>query len=49
MGLVIRVRLPAVRYKKGVSTMSDVIIAGLLMAGVAGLPMGLIIAIGRDT
>lgn len=28
--------------------MSDVIIAGLLMCGVAGLPVGLVIAIGRD-
>ena len=29
--------------------MSDVIIAGLLMGGLIGLPVGLIIAIGRDT
>lgn len=28
--------------------MSDVIIAGLLMAGLAGLPVGLLIAISRD-
>lgn len=28
--------------------MSDVIIAGLLMCGVAGLPIGLAVAIGRD-
>lgn len=28
--------------------MSDVIIAGLLMAGLMGLPVGLIIAISRD-
>ena len=29
--------------------MSDVIIAGLVMGGLIGLPVGLIIAIGRDT
>ena len=29
--------------------MSDVIICGLLMGGLVGLPVGLIIAIGRDT
>ena len=29
--------------------MSDVIIAGLLMGGLIGLPVGLVIAIGRDT
>ena len=29
--------------------MSDVIIAGLFMGGLIGLPVGLIIAIGRDT
>lgn len=28
--------------------MSDVIIAGLLMCGIAGLPVGLLVAIGRD-
>ena len=28
--------------------MSDVIIAGLLMAGLVGLPAGLLIAISRD-
>lgn len=28
--------------------MSDVIIAGLIMAGIIGLPVGLLIAIGRD-
>lgn len=28
--------------------MSDVIIAGLLMCGIAGLPIGLLIAVGRD-
>ena len=28
--------------------MSDIIIAGLLMCGIAGLPVGLVIAIGRD-
>lgn len=28
--------------------MSDVIIAGLLMCGIAGLPAGLLVAIGRD-
>lgn len=29
--------------------MSDIIVAGLLMGGIIGLPIGLIIAIGRDT
>lgn len=29
--------------------MSDVIIAGLLMAGLVGLPIGLLFAIGSDT
>lgn len=29
--------------------MSDVIIAGLLMCGIVGLPIGLLFAIGRDT
>lgn len=29
--------------------MSDIIIAGLLMGGIVGLPVGLIVAIGRDT
>lgn len=29
--------------------MSDVIIAGLLIGGLVGLPVGLVIAIGRDT
>lgn len=29
--------------------MSDVIIGGLLMGGIMGLPVGLLIAIGRDT
>lgn len=29
--------------------MSDIIIAGLLMGGIIGLPIGLIVAIGRDT
>ena len=29
--------------------MSDVIIAGLLMGSLIGLPVGLVIAIGRDT
>lgn len=28
--------------------MSDIIIAGLLMCGIAGLPVGLLVAIGRD-
>lgn len=29
--------------------MSDIIVAGLLIGGIMGLPIGLIIAIGRDT
>lgn len=29
--------------------MSDIIIVGLLMGGIIGLPIGLIVAIGRDT
>lgn len=29
--------------------MSDIIVAGLLMGGIIGLPIGLVIAIGRDT
>lgn len=29
--------------------MSDIIIAGLLIGGFIGLPVGLIISIGRDT
>lgn len=29
--------------------MSDIIIAGLFMGGIIGLPIGLIVAMGRDT
>lgn len=29
--------------------MSDIIIAGLLMGGFIGLPVGLIVSMGRDT